>query len=170
MIKARSRGIGRYLQILRENFKDEFTFTDQPMANFNRFQPISTFINPFFNLLQPPLTMFRIAKKQVAVIHDLIPLKYPEHFPVGLKGRLNIFLNKIALRNYDVIITDSEVSKKDIVNILGLDESKVKVVYPCLPRIFTTKSVIASLRLGGEAIQTRLPRQSTYVDFLAMTC
>ncbi len=146
--KSKFRGIGRYLQILRENFKDEFKF----ISNIGHWKLFtlshveggignSVFINPFFNLLQPPLTMFRIAKKQIAVIHDLIPLKYPEHFPVGLKGKLNIFLNKLALRNYDVIITDSEVSKRDIVNILGLHENKVKVVYPCLPGCFSKSNI-----------------------------
>ncbi|MBI4973629.1 glycosyltransferase [Candidatus Roizmanbacteria bacterium] len=132
--KSKVRGIGRYLQILRENFKDEFTFTDQ-LSTINYELP-TVFVNPFFNLLQPPLTMFRVAKKQVAVIHDLIPLKYLTHFPVGLKGKLNIFLNKLALRNYDEVITDSEVSKKDIVDILGIDENKIKIIYPCLPKIF----------------------------------
>ena len=134
--RSKVRGIGRYLQILRENFTDEFTFT----SNFSNFKfqiSNSIFINPFFNLLQLPLTMFRMAKKQVAVIHDLIPLKYPTHFPVGLKGKLNIFLNKFALRNYDVIITDSEVSKKDIIDILGIPEGKIKVVFPCLTNSFT---------------------------------
>jgi len=131
--KSKVRGIGRYLQILRENFKDEFTF----ISNFKFQISNSAFMNPFFNLLQPPLTMLRMAKKQVAVIHDLIPLKYPNHFPVGLKGKLNIFLNKLALRNYDVIITDSEVSKKDIIDILGIPEGKIKVVFPCLTNSFT---------------------------------
>src|SRR3990170_8768288 len=87
--KSKVRGIGRYLQILRENFKDEFTFTSNigfwklGFGNWDLEIGNSVFINPFFNLLQPPLTMLRMAKKQVAVIHDLIPLKYPTHFPVG---------------------------------------------------------------------------------------
>lgn len=145
--KSKVRGIGRYLQILRENFKDEFKFISNigywklGIGNWSLDIGNSIFINPFFNLLQPPLTMLRIAKKQVAVIHDLIPLKYPTHFPVGLKGKLNIFLNKIALRNYDVIITDSEVSKKDIINILGLPEGKIRVVYPCLPNCFSKSNI-----------------------------
>ncbi|MCL4375086.1 glycosyltransferase family 4 protein [Patescibacteria group bacterium] len=128
---SRVRGVGRYLQILRENFPD-WTFTD----NCSLITHNSTFINPFFSLLKPPLAMKRMAKKQIAVIHDLIPLKYPSHFPIGLKGSLNVFLNKMVLRNYDAVITDSEHSKKDIVAILKIKPEKVKVIYPCLPRIF----------------------------------
>ena len=131
---SKVRGVGRYLQILKENFSD-LTFTNKlPIIDYR--QP-NTFINPFFNFLQPPLTLRRLAKKQIAVIHDLIPLKYPQHFPVGIKGKLNIFLNKLALKNYDLVVTDSEASKRDIVKILGIDENIVKVVYPCLPKIFS---------------------------------
>lgn len=131
---SKVRGIGRYLQILRENFQDKFTFTDRFMCIQDPLKSI--FINPFFNFLAPPLIMQRIAKKQVAIIHDFIPLKYPTHFPIGLKGKINVFLNKIALKHYDVIITDSIASKKDIVQILGLPENKINVIYPCLPKHF----------------------------------
>ncbi len=132
--KSAVRGIGRYLQILKENFSDDFVFINKlPATNY---QLLTTFINPFLNFLQRPLTLKRIAQKQIAVIHDLIPLKYPRHFPAGVRGNINIFLNKLALRNYDLIITDSEVSKKDIINILRINENKIKVIYPCLPKVF----------------------------------
>ncbi|QQG44313.1 MAG: glycosyltransferase family 4 protein [Candidatus Roizmanbacteria bacterium] len=131
---SRVRGIGRYLQLLKENFSNEFIFSDKLPSTHNS-QPI-TFINPFFDPLKTPLLMKRIAQKQIAVIHDLIPLKYPFHFPVGIRGKLNIFLNKLALKNYDLIITDSQTSKKDIVNILKVKSEKLKVIYPTLTGIF----------------------------------
>ncbi|MEK7634027.1 MAG: glycosyltransferase family 1 protein [Patescibacteria group bacterium] len=126
------RGIGRYLQILKENFGNSWIFTD----NIKRISADSVFINPFFNFLQTPLTLRKIAQKQIAVIHDLIPLKYPSHFPSGFKGSIYILLNKLALKNYDLIITDSEASKKDIIDMLQVISSKIKVIYPCLPKIF----------------------------------
>ena len=128
------RGIGRYLQILKENFADEFEFVSNLSSRI--YNPRSIFVNPFFNFLQPPLTFRRIARKQIAVIHDLIPLKYPAHFPAGIKGSIYILSNKLALKNYDLIITDSEASKKDIINILRLPDNKIKVIYPCLPQSF----------------------------------
>ena len=127
------RGIGRYLQILKENFPDWVYTSDLSSIIYDL---ESIFINPFFNFLQPPLTLKRIAKKQIAVIHDLIPLKYPSHFPPGIKGSIYILLNKVALKNYDLIITDSEASKIDIIKILKLPEQKIKVIYPCLPKGF----------------------------------
>ncbi len=133
---SKTRGVGRYLQILKENFP-QWIFT----PSLNKIPPSSIFINPFFNFLQPPLTYKRLAKKQIAVIHDLIPLKYPKHFPAGWRGKLNIFLNKLVLKNYHLIITDSYAVKKDIIQILKINEKKIKVIYPCLPKIFTSQKI-----------------------------
>lgn len=126
------RGVGRYLQLLKENFPD-WIFSNTfhvPRSTFH------VFINPFFNFLQKPLIFKRIAKKQIAVVHDLIPLKYPDKFPAGVRGSFNIFLNKLVLKNYDLVVTDSFASKKDIIQILRLPEEKIKVIYPCLPKSF----------------------------------
>lgn len=123
------RGIGRYLQILKENFP-EWIFSKNITGKPD------VFINPFFNFLKPPVTFKKLAKKQIAVIHDLIPLKYPSHFPTGVRGFFYILLNKLILRNYDLIITDSEASKLDIIKILGIEEKMIKVIYPCLPKYF----------------------------------
>ena len=141
---SKVRGVGRYLQILKECFKKDWIFTDDLRLPAQAgIAADSIFINPFFNFLKYPLTMGRIAKKQIAVIHDLIPLKYPDHFPAGIKGKLNIFLNKLALKNYNLIVTDSEASKSDIVTMFKVDENRVKVVYPTLPNVFTKNTQIA---------------------------
>jgi len=42
--------------------------------------------------------------------------------------------------NYDLVITDSEASKKDIIDILKIKKEKIKVVYPCLPKVFSKKN------------------------------
>ncbi len=131
--QSQVRGVGRYLQILKENFP-EFRFTNDLSSIIH--YPSSIFVNPFFNFLSPPPTTKRVTQKQAAVIHDLIPLKYPNYFPMGLKGKFNVWLNKLALKNYETIITVSETVKKDIVRMLGVNENKVRVVYHCLPRVF----------------------------------
>jgi glycosyltransferase involved in cell wall biosynthesis len=147
------RGIGRYLQILKENFPEWTYVNNETMKQLNS---DCVFINPFFNFLQPPLTLRRIAKKQIAVIHDLIPLKYPSHFPPGIKGSIYILLNKLALKNYDLIITDSEASKADIINILHIREDKIKVIYPCLPKVFSMKYPVSSIKnTKYEILNTR---------------
>jgi glycosyltransferase involved in cell wall biosynthesis len=60
-------------------------------------------------------------------------------------------LNKLALKNYDLIVTDSQTSKKDIIQILKIPEEKVKVIYPCLPKIFQINSPSESEGLPKSA-------------------
>jgi len=138
--QSKVRGVGRYLQILKEAFPG-FSYTSD-LSRIKELSSESIFIHPFINFLQPPIVKKRLAAKQIAVIHDLIPLKYPSHFPAGIKGRLNILANKNALKQYDIIVTDSEASKKDIQEKLTINSEKVKVIYPCLPKIFTKESRI----------------------------
>lgn len=142
------RGIGRYLQILKENFTN-WVFINKPVNSLTRNSP-TVFINPFFNFLQPPLTVKRLTNKQICVIHDLIPFIYPSQFPASIRGKINILLNKLALKNYDLIITDSEASKLDIVNLLRIDEKKVKVIYPCLPKVFSIKYPVSSMKKNNK--------------------
>jgi len=151
------RGIGRYLQILKDNFSNKFVFSSHLPPTTYPLQPV--FINPFFNFLQPPLTMKRIAKKQIAVIHDVITLKYTSHFPPGIKGSIYILLNKLALKNYDLIITDSEASKKDIIDKLQVASYKIKVIYPCLPKIFTK---VESIKYQVLSIKQNKPLNTYY--------
>ena len=143
------RGIGRYLQILKENFPDWTYINNETMKQLNN---DCVFVNPFYNFLQRPLTLKRIAQKQIAVIHDLIPLKYPRSFPPGIKGSIHVLLNKLALRNYDLIITDSQASKADIINILKINSEKIKVIYPCLPRSFSKSQQLSSPRRRGSSL------------------
>jgi glycosyltransferase involved in cell wall biosynthesis len=78
--------------------------------------------------LQPPT-----GAKKVTTIHDLIVYKYPESFQQ--RGGHNIVTNqkkrlKWIKKECDVIICDSEATKKDVREILGIPEAKLKVVYP----------------------------------------
>ncbi len=129
---SKVRGVGRYLQLLHAAFDNEYRF----ITRLSDILRDATFINPFFNFLQPPLHLTRVAQKQIAVIHDLIPLKYPDHFPIGMKGQLSVFLNRLSLRTYDRIVTGSETNKHDIIKILGITPEKIQVIYPVLPDVF----------------------------------
>jgi len=162
--KSKVRGVGRYLQILKENFPD-WTFSNT--LHVSRYT-LHAFINPFFNFLQKPLTLKRIAKKQIAVIHDLIPLKYPSKFPAGIRGNFNIFLNKLALKKYDLIVTDSLASKKDIIQILKIAEEKVRVIYPCLPQIFNEKLKTQNSKLKTKTQNFKTEKNNN--KFLNLSC
>lgn len=78
------------------------------------------FFDPFFLTLKPDVkTPFLVT------VHDLIPLKFPQHYPAGVKGRLKFLVQKFWLKKAQVIITDSQNSQKDIVQILGYPAKKV---------------------------------------------
>jgi glycosyltransferase involved in cell wall biosynthesis len=83
---------------------------------------------PFFDLFYPTLPLLKRAKT-VVTIHDVIPLIFPEHYPVGKKGKLAFAHQKLSLKTVSAVITDSETSKHDIVTHLDVPEEKVHVVY-----------------------------------------
>ncbi|MFZ2206191.1 MAG: glycosyltransferase family 1 protein [Microgenomates group bacterium] len=135
-VQSKVRGIGRYLQILRENTPSDWIFTD----SLTDIPSHAILIQPFYTFYQQPLITKRITDRQIAVIHDVIPFKYKEHFPIGIKAWFYSFLQKNNLRFFDRIITDSEVSKTDIQSFLNIPKEKISVLYPTLARCFWDSS------------------------------
>ncbi len=66
--------------------------------------------------------------KTVVTIHDLIMLILPEHRGSRLV-RLYTALASAAARRANLIIADSECTKRDVVGLLGIPEQTVRVVY-----------------------------------------
>lgn len=103
------------LEISLADYKDNLTSFD--LIHYPYF-------DPFF------LTMaFPQPKPFIITVHDLIPLKYPKHFPKGVKGTLKWYIQKTILKRADFIITDSNASKRDIVKFTGIKEDKISVIY-----------------------------------------
>ena len=124
-----SRGIGAYTKNLVEEFKSEkwdFDFVFFDGKNYPA--DVDLVHYPYFDLYFRTLPLRRDIAR-IVTIHDVIPLVFPQHYPVGLKGRINFFFQKIALKNVDAIICDSKTSKEDIANKLPVPKSKIHVVY-----------------------------------------
>lgn len=66
--------------------------------------------------------------KSIVTIHDLIFLRYP-HLYSFFDRKIHHYKFKKAAQQADVVIAISEQTKKDIVSFLGIDESKIKVIY-----------------------------------------
>lgn len=120
---SKSRGVGRYTQGLFD------VVQKLPPSDKN------VIINPFFSIHGARLANSNFPKKthSLAVVHDLIPLKYRDHFPLGWLGKVRQKLNKSALKKFKMIVTDSQVSASDIKNMLGIPLERIKVVYPFSP-------------------------------------
>ena len=126
----KDRGIGNYTNNLINEFKKkkwanvEFDFFENPASP----PPVDVVHYPYFDLFFNTLPIKKKTSR-VVTIHDVIPLVFPKHFPSGIKGNINLLLQKQALKNVDAIICDSNTSKKDIIEILAMPEDKIHVIY-----------------------------------------
>ncbi len=68
-----------------------------------------------------PLTLFR--SKKVAVIHDLMVKKFKDFYSPLMRTYLNLYFWQC--RRADVIIVNSESTKRDVIDILGIDEGRI---------------------------------------------
>jgi alpha-1,3-rhamnosyl/mannosyltransferase len=135
------RGGGRVVKILRENLGDEARF----ITSLSHVSESDQLLIPLWRPFQRPLLGKRIAKKQVLMIFDTIPFKYPEHFPVGLKGRFRMYQNLYSLKAFDDVITISHEAKKDIEEYLDFDPAHIHVIH------LTTSSEFFKRPKGTEA-------------------
>lgn len=92
-------------------------------AHFERGLPSTRFLNN--ELLHKP--------KTVVMAHDAIPLVLNKYSQKGylqnkLKGQFFKFMWS-GVRNADVVLTNSNFSKTDLVNYGKIDEDKIKVIY-----------------------------------------
>lgn len=121
------RGTGTYTKQLFEALQQNSSIT---LISFKELIPedVDLVHYPYFDLFF--LTLPRNQQKPfVVTVHDFIPLLYKKHFPPGLRGKIKWMLQKKSLLKAQAIITDSNASKKDIVDLLGINVSKVHVVY-----------------------------------------
>jgi glycosyltransferase involved in cell wall biosynthesis len=127
-----TRGIGTYTRFLLErllNNQKIAVFQSGAMSDeeLKKFQA-DVIHYPYFDFFFATLPL-KLISKTVVTIHDVIPLIYPDHYPVGKKGKVNFIRQKLALKAVNRIITDSQSSKNDIVKHLGVSENKISVIY-----------------------------------------
>ena len=158
----RVRGIGTYTKQLISQFKKgkwpaDFDFFQNPISP----PPADLIHYPYFDLFFHTLPIKK-PYPTVVTIHDVIPLIFPEHFPKGVKGSINLFLQKRALANVDAIICDSQTSKQDIMTKLSYPKDKIHVVYLAASQNF--KKITDRQKLEKLAQKSKLfPKFVLYV-------
>lgn len=104
---------------------------------------------PFFDLYFRTLPMTSEVPF-VVTVHDAIPLEFPDRYPSGLRGGLNLAIQRIALSRCRKIITDSYASVKAIHKYLHVPHEKIKLVYlapaPYYKKVSDTKSLSATAK------------------------
>lgn len=123
----KDRGIGFYTYNLIENLKKDTSMDVKEFTDLSKVGDVDIVHYPWFDFFFHTLPI-RKKFKTIVTIHDTIPLKFPEHYPAGLRGKINFFLQKMALENCH-IITDSKVSKEDLNKYLRLDPKNISVVH-----------------------------------------
>jgi glycosyltransferase involved in cell wall biosynthesis len=127
------RGVGFYTSRLLSNLT--------PLAHDYGFE-ISKSVTHFdivhytyFDLFSHTLPIYK-QSKTIVTIHDVVPLEFPDHYPSGFKGSLNFVLQKIALSNVDLVLTDSYASIQAIHKHLEIPYHKLKLIYLAADSIF----------------------------------
>lgn len=129
----RYRGVGSYTKNLIESLKRFDKDNTYIEANFSKDagDNVDLIIIPYFTPFQISLP-FKKSTKIIVTIHDLIPLKYPENFPVGLRGKLIWQIQKKLLQQVNAILTVSYTSKKDIERICHINSNKIFTLYQAI--------------------------------------
>ncbi len=124
------RGAGFYLDNLKKALEkyfpnNEYTFFTRGDKLPGKVELVHfPYFEPFF-LALPIYKKY----KTVVTVHDLTPIVFKERFPRGIKGEIKWQMQRYALKKANAIITDSQSSKKDIVKYVGVNASRVHVIY-----------------------------------------
>lgn len=82
-------------------------------------------VTHFFNYIVPP----RISGKVITTVHDMTHIRFPETVDKRNLRRLRQGLD-YSLARSELIVTSSVFSKKEIVELCGIPEEKIRVIYP----------------------------------------
>src|SRR5690606_5158940 len=110
-----------------ENIPDVFNLANRMFALSHRLTKIKIQKKPDIFHLTTPWPVKIPGVKTVVTVHDLIPLKIP--FTTLDYKKYFYYLFKQAVESADLILAVSEHTKKDIMEIYGVADEKIKVTY-----------------------------------------
>ncbi|MBO9673741.1 MAG: glycosyltransferase family 4 protein [Sphingobacteriaceae bacterium] len=84
-----------------------------------------------------PLAIQHTRIKSIVTIHDLIFLRFPQYYKF-IDRQLYRWKSKSACKNANKIIAISEKTKKDIIELYGIDPEKIQVIYQSCDDSFKT--------------------------------
>jgi glycosyltransferase involved in cell wall biosynthesis len=151
-----TRGIGVYTKNLLSELQKINDIKIIPFENSKKPPKADLIHYPYFDMFFHTLPIL-CDTPRVVTLHDVIPLVFPENFDSGKKGKINLWLQKIALKNTQGIITDSNASKIDIINRLSYPQEKIHVVYLAAGQYF--KQITNSKKLGSIKEKYQLPHE-----------
>lgn len=111
--------------------------------------------------------------RSVITLHDLAIYKHPEWFPRGQWLSTKLIVPR-SIKKADKIIVPSEATKRDVMELFGVAESKIAVIPHGVEERFYSSSVIASGTPRGSPIEIALssrllvgtPRNDNNKDYI----
>lgn len=151
----KTRGIGVYTRELSQALKkidrtNQYFLTTRPRD----VKHISLIHYPYFDLFFRTLPL-KHPVPIVVTIHDLIPLVLPQYFKPGLRGQFHFWLQRHSLKQAAAIITDSQNSKRDIIQYFHIPPEKITVIPLAVPIGFT--KLVSSRQLHRTQTKYHLP-------------
>jgi glycosyltransferase involved in cell wall biosynthesis len=123
-----NRGIGTFSREIIQRMKG---FSQLEIADIEYGESLDNYdivhypyFDPFFLTLPK-----KLPNNSVITIHDLIPIHLRDHYKIGIKGNLKWEIQKRIAKQAKIICTDSEFSKEEVVDFLGIRSEKIRVVY-----------------------------------------
>jgi glycosyltransferase involved in cell wall biosynthesis len=107
--------------------------------------PVERFLGPidvlhFSDWMYPP----QRAGIRVTTIHDLVPLRFPD-WVQGRTRRMHGAKYRNAAATCDLVIVNSEFTKAEVIELLGVPEERVRVAYPGVDERFSPDGERADL-------------------------
>lgn len=135
--KEEKRGVDYYADRLFASLKKEsdIDISWRDYDHFEKYEGFDIVHVPFFEPYFFGLPI-KVAGKLIVTIHDATRLVFPEQFPAGPRGKIEWFLQRVFLKKMDHVLTDSEVSKKDISRLMKIPEAKITVTYLAADQAF----------------------------------
>jgi len=151
----KTRGVGYYTKNLVDSLQAEIQ-TNHNYKNWQinliessdfKIQNFDLVHYPYFDpftLTLPP----RTSTPRIVTVHDLIPIQFAKHFPVGIKGNLKWQIQRHRLKQSDYLITTSHYSKHIIKDILPYPEGQIYAIHLAADSTFhliTNKKVLKTV-------------------------
>ncbi|KKT76321.1 MAG: Glycosyl transferase group 1 [Microgenomates group bacterium GW2011_GWA2_44_7] len=164
-----TRGIGFYTNRLYTNLclltqkKEYRAFKVIPISNFDQLnsEQLSVLHYPFFDLFRPTLKIPK-GLSTVITIHDVTQLRFPQHYPAGIRGKQSLMLQTKALQSVKLVITDSYTSKKDITFYLKIASDRIQVI-PLAPQFVLNERLFKS---RGYQVKKKYKLPDKYVLYV----
>jgi glycosyltransferase involved in cell wall biosynthesis len=123
--------------------------------------PVERFLGPvdvlhFSDWMYPP----QRGGLRATTIHDLVPLRFPDWVQARTR-RMHGAKYRNAAATCDLVFVNSEFTKRDVVELLGVPEQRVRVAYPGVGERFMPEGERADLgRPYVLAVATLEPRKN----------